>query len=105
MTQDAMRYIVFVADQFGSYMPERELADMDRKTTLELVAHGEWEGLSQVIEFNPAEFSSRDVTEDFAKEVADIWADQGEPLSDFQREFVEAHLGVSFANHFQMAAE
>jgi hypothetical protein len=45
------------------------------------------------------------VTEDFAKEVADIWAREGEPLTDTQREFLEFHIGVSFANQFSQAAE
>jgi hypothetical protein len=45
------------------------------------------------------------VTEDFAKEVADIWAREGEPLTDTQREFLEFHIGVSFANQFAQAAE
>jgi hypothetical protein len=105
MIRDHMVYLVTVAHLNGPYVKERDECDMDYITTLNDIADGQFAGLAQVIEINPAEHSSRDVTEDFAQAVSDIWADQGEPLLDWQREFVEAHLGVSFANQFAQAAE
>lgn len=102
--QDHMIYFVTVAHEAGDYTPERNVADMDRATTVRDIAEGQFEGLSQVIEFNPHEATSRDVTEDVVHEVTDIWAHSGEELSDWQVEFVEAHLGVSAANLFRRAA-
>ena len=105
MIKDQMIYLVVLAHEGGAYMPEREIGSLDRAATVALIALGEWEGLSQVLECNPVEGTCRDVTEDFARDVSDIWAQDGEPLDDWQREFVEAHLGVSFANQFAQAAE
>ena len=102
---DNMVYLITLAHLNGPYVAERNVSDMDRDTTLRHIAEGQFEGLAQVIELNPAEHTSRDVTEDFAQAVSDLWAQQGEPLSDGQREFVEAHIGVSFANQFAQAAE
>lgn len=73
--KDHMRYLVLVAHQSGDYAPERNVADMDRATTVRHIAEGQFEGLSQVIEFNPAEGTCRDVTEDAVRDVVAIWAD------------------------------
>jgi len=106
MNLDQQLYLIFEADRAGnSWIAERQISDMDRKTTLEDVASGQFSDLVAVIEFNPIEHGSRDVTEDFAKEVATIWALEEEPLTDTQREFLEFHIGVSFANQFAQAAE
>ena len=106
MNLDQMLYLIFEADRAGNiWIAERQISDMDRKTTLEDVASLQFENLVSVIEFNPVEHTSRDVTEDFAKEVQNIWALKEEPLTDLQREFIEYHLGVSVANQFAEAAE
>jgi hypothetical protein len=102
---DKQFYLIFVHDQHhGAYAPERQQCDMGYETTVRQIAAGEFEGVSTVIEFNPGEFSCRDVTEDVALVVADRWAMAGEPLTDGQREFIECHLGVSTANSFRRAA-
>lgn len=106
MKLDQMFYLIFEADRAGNiWLAERELADMDKATTLDDIASGQFEDLVSVIEFNPAEHTSRDVTEDMARAIADRWAIEGEPLTDVQREFLEFHIGVSFANQFAQAAE
>lgn len=105
MARDRSIFIVYLANETGLYTPERDLSDMDRRNTIEQIASGEWAGVAEIHEYNPAECWARDVTEDIAKAVSDIWADEGEPLNDHQREFVEAHLGVNFANNFAQAAE
>lgn len=101
---DRMSYLILECDRAGNiWIAEREWADMDRATTVDDIASGQFENLVSVIEFNPVEHGSRDVTEDFASEVAARWAD--EPLNEFRREFIEFHLGVSVANRFAQAAE
>ena len=77
---------------------------MDRATTLRHITEGQFEGLTQVIEINPVECICRDVTEDFALDVMRIWARSGEPLTDWQREYVELHVSVQAANSFRRAA-
>ncbi len=105
MNLDRQSFLIFEADRAGNiWIAEREWSDMDKQTTLEDVASGQFSDLVSVIEFNAFEHTSRDVTEDFAKEVADMWARGGEPLTDTQREFLEFHIGVSFANQFRLEA-
>ena len=101
--QDRMQYLVIVRACDGSeYMAERSLSDMDRATTVLDISEGQFEYLTiqQVIEFNPAEHTSRDVTEDIMKEVIAIWADSGEPIEFDQYEFVELHAGTRVARSF-----
>jgi hypothetical protein len=101
--RDAAFYVVFVHDQkLGAYAPERQQCDMGYAKTVDQIAAGEFEGVSTVIEFNAAENTSRDVTEDIALVVAHRWAD--EALEPWQVEFIQVHLGVSYANSFRVAA-
>lgn len=101
---DHMTYIVVCSHKGDSYLPERDVADTDRKTTVADIASGELSDVIQIIEFNPAEHSSRDVTEDIAWEVSAIWREGGEPLSDWRRDFVEQHCGMVAARAFPRAA-
>ncbi len=106
MNLDRMSYLVLECDRAGNiWIAEREWSDMDRATTLDDIASGQFEDLVSVIEFNPVEHGSRDCTEDFARAVMTRWADNGDPLTELQREFLEFHLGVSTANSFAQAAE
>lgn len=102
--QDQMAYIVICSHKSGSYVPERNVSDMDRKTTIEDIAAGQFGGMLQVIEFNPDEHTSRDVTEDIARDVMTVWASEGDTLSDWKFEFVELHVGFRAANSFRRAA-
>ena len=88
----------------GGYLPERNLSDLDRATTVRDIAHGQYEDVVQVLECNPAEGICRDVTEDICGEVCDLWADDGEPLTAWQYEFVEFARGTAAANYFARAA-
>jgi hypothetical protein len=68
MNLDRQSFLIFEADRAGNiWIAEREWADMDKQTTLEDVASGQFSDLVSVIEFNAVEHTSRDVTEDFAK--------------------------------------
>lgn len=103
---DRMIYLPVVRAKDGTeYVVERETSDMDRATTVKDIAEGQIEGLVQVIELNPVELTSRDVTDDIARDVMNIWAHRGEPLSYTQYEFVEQFIGTRAARLFIRTAE
>lgn len=103
---DHMTYLVVCASRSGAaYIVEREVADCDKATTIKMIASGEFEGLAQVLECNPVEGTCRDVTADIARDVMTVWADGGEPLTRFQRDFVESHIGMSAAASFRRQYE
>lgn len=102
--KDRMVYLVICGHKSGPYIPERNIADMDRKSIVADIASGKIDDVLQVIEFNPIEGTSRDVTEDIAHDVMTVWADEGEPLLNWQFEFVEQFIGFRAANSFQRAA-
>lgn len=102
---DRLRYLVICSDKGEHYVPERELSEMDSKTTLKDIAAGEWTNLVSVLSFNPVEHLCSDVTDIFVAAVVNLWADSGEPLTEWQRDFVEQHVSVSAANSFLQAAE
>lgn len=102
--KDQMIYLLVAADKGGAYLPERKLSDLDRATTVKDIAAGQYEDLIQVIELNPVEGTCRDVTEDIAWEVSAIWSANGEPLSDWQQDFIEQTIGLEAARSFPRAA-
>ena len=87
---DRMLYIVFVDHRSGIYLPERNLVDLDRKTTVQDIATGQIEDVIAVHEYNPVERTSRDVTDDIMQEAADLILEDKRciGLNDWQREFV-----------------
>lgn len=105
LPMDKMLYLVICSDKGEHYVAERELSEMDSGTTLKDIAAGEFTNLASVLVFNPVEHVCSDVTEEFARSVMNLWASNGEPLSSWQRDFVEQHIGVQAANSFLQAAE
>lgn len=99
-----MAYIVVCESGGGAYLPERKVSDLDRATVIKDIADGQYEGLTQVLEINPAEGICRDVTEDIAWEVSALWSRDGEPLSDWQRDFIAQTIGIDAARSFPEAA-
>ncbi|MDB5584853.1 MAG: hypothetical protein JWR80_10029 [Bradyrhizobium sp.] len=103
--QDRMIYLPVVRAKNGkTIVAERDTADMDRLATIGDIADGQIEDLVQVLECNPVEGTCRDVTEDIARSVMHLWASQGEPLRDWQREFIELHISIQAANSFAREA-
>ena len=102
--KDHMAYIVLVAHRSGEYLPEQNVSSLDRATVVKDIADGQYEDLIQVIELNPVEGTCRDVTEDIAWEVSAIWSANGEPLSDWQQDFIEQTIGLEAARSFPRAA-
>ena len=91
-----------VIDQYDGedYVIDRPVADCTRASIVADIASGEIRDMTRVIEVG----SGRDVTEDFARAVMQTWAEADEPLTDYQRDFVEQHIGIAAANAFRRAA-
>lgn len=103
---DHMTYIVVCASRSGArYVVERDLERCDKASTIEDIARGEFDRLVQVLECNPVEHVCSDVTADLARDVMTVWANEGEPLLRFQRDFVEQHVGMSAAAAFPRERE
>jgi hypothetical protein len=100
--QDHMVYIILCGP--GTYLPERNLADLDRATTIRDIAQAQYEGVVQVLECNPVEHICNDVTEDIMNAVCELWAEDGEPVADWQIEIIEQTRGIEAANSFARAA-
>lgn len=98
-------YLVTVAHKSGAYIPERNVCDLGRAETIADIAAGHIEGVESVIEVNTADLTSRDVTYEIAREVMTLWADEGEPLTAWQRDFVEQLVSIPAANSFQKAVD
>lgn len=73
---DQMVYLVVVAHSGGDYLPEQNVAEMDRKTVVRDIAEAQYEDLIQVLECNPVEGTCRDVTNDIMNAVYELWADE-----------------------------
>jgi hypothetical protein len=101
---DQMVYLVVMDHKSGAYFPEQSVAETDRKTVVRDIASGQYDGLLQVLELNPVEGICRDVTEDICREVMNTFANEGEPLTAWQYEFVDLHVGTAAANSFARAA-
>lgn len=100
MTQPLPHYLVLCGHHIDEYAPERDAKDMDRATTIKDIVDGQFQNLTRVIEVG----TNNDVTLDLAREVMTVWAHQGEPLSFWQYEFVELHIGTRAARSFLRAA-
>jgi hypothetical protein len=101
----ATRYIVF-AGKHEPYLAERELSEMTSEATLRDMISGEWENVRQVIAISDSDKQSgvwTDVTDIFARACMNAWAQSGEPLTRWQRDFVETHISIQAANSFRRA--
>lgn len=88
--------LYFVECQFRdgtSAFVERDPNDMDRKTTLHMIVGGEWDRVVRVLEIIPDEGHCRDVSEDFARDIAA----QREPLREDLIRFIDRHAGRALA--------
>lgn len=101
---DQMAYIIVCAHKSGAYLPERNVSELDRKTLIKDIADGQHTEVIQVLEINPVERICNDVSDEIFRAVVDLWAVEGEPLRDWQRDFVEQHCGMVAANAFPRAA-
>lgn len=77
---DRMLYIVVSGHADGDFVPERDLAEMDRAHTVRDIRRGELLAVRQVIEINIAEQIVLDCTEDVLKE-AGKWQENQHPFT------------------------
>jgi len=108
--------LYFVIDTFQRrpFVVERDLADMNRQATVAAIAAGNYverpkfgagrSTLQSVIECDMASGVARDVTAEIAMLVSQRWSDQGEPLKDWQRDFLETHCASHVVRAFDVEA-
>lgn len=94
--------IVICGERGSEYLPERRLIDTSWEATVGDIASGQFEDVSSIIHTGMP--GRADVLEILAREVMTIWADRGEPLTDWQRKFIEENVSVRVANSFPRAA-
>lgn len=112
----AGQILYFIIDTFQRrpFVAERDLADMSRASVIADIAAGVFverpkfgagrSTLQSVIECDMATGKARDVTAEIVASVLDAWADAGEPLQDWQRNFIADHLGVARPIRFEREA-
>lgn len=106
LSTDQPIYFVTTDHPAGALIPERDVVFLDRKNTVADIAAGQryYEKVCQVIEVNLGAGTSRDVTREIAREVMHVWANEGDFLYDWQRDFVEMFVSPQAANSFRRAA-
>jgi hypothetical protein len=65
---DRQFYLIITDHKSGAYVPEQNVCEMDRAKVIKDIAEAQYTDVVAVIEFNPAEHSSRDVTESILSE-------------------------------------
>jgi hypothetical protein len=99
--------VYLVLDDFGKLgRAYREVDEehADRETVIRNLIDGQYNNPVRIVCFNTAEGRSRDVTEEFAREIQDRAARNVEPLSPGLQDFVEAELERA-ARHTALSAE
>jgi hypothetical protein len=96
---------VIIVGKVEPYITERDLAELGRERTITQIAEGQFENLHTVIEVDLHAGTSKDVTREMAREVMTRWAIEGEPLSDWQYDFIEHHVSMNAARSFRREAE
>jgi hypothetical protein len=74
---------------------ETDEADIDRATLIRQLLEGQYSSPARIVAFNTAEGWSRDVTEDIANDLQDVWswrAQVPEPIEEFIREHATKKL-------------
>ena len=103
-SSDQMLY--FVKADFGRLGQAFVETDPDRNSRLQVVADiftGEITNPLQILECNPVEGTCRDVTEDIARDIYAHVHDRGEPCPAHLRDWFDLVLGVSSADHLDIA--
>jgi hypothetical protein len=96
MNLDQPFFAILCRNARAEFLAERSLADTTSRTeTIHDILTGQVEDVQRVIEFNPAEGTARDVSEDIAREIAGLLM---EPIGRRDlRDFLEEQLGVGTA--------
>lgn len=103
---DRQLYLVITDHKSGAYIPEQNLCEMDRARVIKDIAEAQFTDVVAVIEFNPIERTSRDVTSDIMSEVLAHWEYVREDdFSGWMIDVVEHHFGVRAANKYRQREE
>ncbi len=89
--EDATLHVVECAFGKIRYLKEMDLADADQETVIRDLVDGQFDRPLRVIALNPFEGWSRDVSEDFAREVVLRAWRHGDDLAGGVRDFCERH--------------
>ena len=93
-------FIVITGTKGNEHIEQRRVLDAESwDATVQQIAEGQWTDISQVLRGNA------DVLPLMAREVQDIWADRGDGLKDWERDFIEQNVSIQAANKFAQAAE
>jgi len=91
-------YIVITGSGSNQHIAPRKLSDANWDETVLDIARGEWTDISSVIQAS----TGFDVLSSMASQVMTIWADREEPLTSWQRDFIEQNVSIQAANKFAM---
>lgn len=104
-TQSTERFIICGGNGIEPWCAADEIFKMDHHATVEWIASGELTSIAQVIGFDLTTGKCRDATKDIARDVMERWAVNGDPLKDWQYEFVELHVSMQAARSFRREEE
>lgn len=94
------RFLILGGEAISPWVCADEPFKLDRFNAIKWIAGGEFKGVSKIVAFDLANGTCRDATEELARDVMTRWAHEGEPLADWQYDFVEQHVGVNAARTF-----
>ncbi len=80
--------------QLGPAFREIGLVEGDRETIVRNLISGQYPNALRVVVLNPAEGSSRDVSDDIAFEVLDRAFEADETLTDGTKRFIDRHINL-----------
>lgn len=103
----AQSALYFVKCDFGPRIGhswiERHVNETGRSTLINDLIGGQIENPVRILEVDPAEGTSRDVTEDVAKALADWSNSTSEPLSRSLISFIHDNAGAAWARSLKVA--
>ena len=103
--EDSDRDVYLVLEDFGPLgraWRETDDGSTDRATLIRDLLDGEYENPIRIVAFNTAEGWSRDVTEDIANDLQDVWSDRlGMPTP--VEEFIQEHATQRMARQLSFA--
>ena len=86
------RFIVLCGQSIEPWVANDEIFKSDRDTVIKDVAAGEYRGIAKIVAFDLTTGKCRDATKEIAREVMDRWADNDEPLTQRQKDFIADHV-------------
>jgi hypothetical protein len=103
--EDSDRDVYLVLEDFGPLgraWRETDVGNTDRATLIRDLLDGQYESPIRIVAFNTAEGWSRDVTEDIANDLQDVWSD-GVRTPTPVEEFIQEHATRRMARQLGFA--